>query len=248
MSMVISKRGICIFVMLVFGAWPFTQASHAQITQVARATIVYTGGGPDVNNLDGKEAKMTIVWAADTTWFTVSNLQQAISESTTFTIDGQDVVFPSNELPLIYNIVNSVNNRLAYADVNENVILNFTVFGVDSSTRARIHPDNPLTVTSGTLLEVSHVDRGVDLLDVDGHFTILDVGGADYTYASISNEVFEGSVLFGDVNLDCTVNLLDVEPFIDLLTSGTFQIEADINEDDVVNLLDVEGFIALLTG
>lgn len=56
------------------------------------------------------------------------------------------------------------------------------------------------------------------------------------------------TVLLGDVNLDETVNLLDVDPFIDLLTAGTFQSEADCNEDGAVNLLDVEPFIVILSG
>ena len=55
-------------------------------------------------------------------------------------------------------------------------------------------------------------------------------------------------VLLGDVNLDGVVNLLDVAPFVDRITSGTFQEEADVNDDDVVNLLDVGPFVALLTG
>ena len=54
--------------------------------------------------------------------------------------------------------------------------------------------------------------------------------------------------LIGDVNLDGAVNLLDVQPFIDLVGSGTFQAEADTNQDGLVNLLDVDPFIALLAG
>ena len=55
-------------------------------------------------------------------------------------------------------------------------------------------------------------------------------------------------VLVGDVNLDGTVNLLDVQPFIDLLNNGTFQKEGDANGDGTVDLLDVEPFIGLLDG
>ncbi len=54
-------------------------------------------------------------------------------------------------------------------------------------------------------------------------------------------------ILFGDVNLDGVVNLLDVQPFVNLITSGSFQAEADINQDGVVNLLDVGPFVDLLT-
>jgi len=55
-------------------------------------------------------------------------------------------------------------------------------------------------------------------------------------------------VLLGDVNLDGAVNLLDVGPFVDLLTNSMFQLEGDINEDGDVNLLDVGPFVAILTG
>ncbi len=56
----------------------------------------------------------------------------------------------------------------------------------------------------------------------------------------------ETPALVGDVNLDGEVNLLDVDPFVALLTSGNFQKEADINGDGAVNLLDVDPFVALL--
>ncbi len=58
----------------------------------------------------------------------------------------------------------------------------------------------------------------------------------------------ESGVLVGDVNLDGMVNLLDVDPFVNLLTTGDFQEEADINQDGEVNLLDVDPFVALLSG
>lgn len=55
-------------------------------------------------------------------------------------------------------------------------------------------------------------------------------------------------LLLGDVNLDDEVNLLDVAPFVELLSSGGFQDEADINQDGQVNLLDVNPFVELLAG
>ena len=57
-----------------------------------------------------------------------------------------------------------------------------------------------------------------------------------------------GGVLLGDVNGDGVVSLLDVQPFVDLLTTGGFQPEADVNQDGVVSLLDVDPFVALLVG
>jgi len=54
------------------------------------------------------------------------------------------------------------------------------------------------------------------------------------------------SVLLGDINRDGVVNTQDVDPLIDLIISGGFQVEADINRDGVVNVQDVEPFADLL--
>ena len=68
--------------------------------------------------------------------------------------------------------------------------------------------------------------------------------------SDIDNEfcVAMEEVLCGDINLDGIVNLLDVAPFVNLITTGTFQAEGDTNGDGVVDLLDVAGFVAKLTG
>ena len=55
-------------------------------------------------------------------------------------------------------------------------------------------------------------------------------------------------ILVGDVNLDGIVNFSDIAPFIALLTSGTFQVEADCNQDGSVNFLDIASFIGILSG
>lgn len=54
-------------------------------------------------------------------------------------------------------------------------------------------------------------------------------------------------VLLGDVNMDGIVNLLDVGPFINALTTGTFILEADIDQNGSVDLLDVGPFVDILT-
>ena len=72
-----------------------------------------------------------------------------------------------------------------------------------------------------------------DLEAPNGHGVLTFVGAA---------------VLLGDVNCDGAVNLLDVEPFVDLISSGGFSEKADINRDDTVDLLDVEPFVDLLVG
>ena len=56
-----------------------------------------------------------------------------------------------------------------------------------------------------------------------------------------------GGVLVGDVNGDGAVNLLDVQPFVDLIANGGFSPAADGNGDGAVNLLDVQPFVDAVT-
>ena len=66
---------------------------------------------------------------------------------------------------------------------------------------------------------------------------------------NIAGNIFVlGPVLLGDVNNDGDINLLDVAPFVEVLTKGGFQAEADINQDETVDLLDVAPFVDLLSG
>lgn len=73
--------------------------------------------------------------------------------------------------------------------------------------------------------------------------------GADMDEPPVPNIYYAGEPTFvlGDINQDGAINLLDVLPFIELLTDGGYQIEADINQDGTVNLLDVSGFVDLLS-
>lgn len=58
----------------------------------------------------------------------------------------------------------------------------------------------------------------------------------------------EEDCLLGDVNGDGVVTLLDVGPFVSLITNQILQCEGDINEDGIVDLLDIAPFVSILTG
>ena len=70
----------------------------------------------------------------------------------------------------------------------------------------------------------------------------------DITVDNFSFSADGGDVLVGDLNCDGNIDLLDVGPFVDLLTSGGFDPKGDINGDTFVDLLDVGPFVELLTG
>jgi len=69
----------------------------------------------------------------------------------------------------------------------------------------------------------------------------------NYSDSVVSLELAD-DFLLGDVNLDGAVNFLDIRPFISVLSSGGFQIEADIDESGTVDFLDITPFIAILSG
>ena len=76
--------------------------------------------------------------------------------------------------------------------------------------------------------------------DVVGTFGVADLK-ISYTGGDGNDVVLfadEPSLLLGDVDLDGVVNLLDVNPFVTLLSSGKFQAQADTNQDGIVNLLE----------
>ena len=55
-------------------------------------------------------------------------------------------------------------------------------------------------------------------------------------------------ILLGDMNVDGVVDLIDVQPFVELLSSGVFMANGDVNEDGAFDLNDVAPFVGLLTG
>jgi len=67
------------------------------------------------------------------------------------------------------------------------------------------------------------------------------------TFASATLEVGPVADL-GDVNMDGAVGFLDVNPFIVVLASNTYLLQADCNQDGVVNFFDIAPFIAILAG
>lgn len=105
-------------------------------------------------------------------------------------------------------------------------------------------------------------DTGFDSTPTVAEDIALDVEGVRYvraTFAGSNNQVdfnnmgFTGivtevvPVLLGDVNTDGVVNFFDIAPFIALLSTETFQIEADMNQNGIVSFSDIAPFIVALS-
>ena len=75
----------------------------------------------------------------------------------------------------------------------------------------------------------------------------VNVGNGEFSPNATLTVTLEMPFIFGDVNQDGTVDFLDITPFISLLSTGGFQVEADINQSGEVNFLDVAPFIGILS-
>jgi len=56
------------------------------------------------------------------------------------------------------------------------------------------------------------------------------------------------TVIFGDVNQNGVVSFEDIPPFIAVLFSRVFQVEADVDQNGLVNFSDIPPFIEILNG
>ncbi len=79
-----------------------------------------------------------------------------------------------------------------------------------------------------------------------GSNVVVEVVPGTATDGEILRATVDSVVNLGDVNLDGSIDLLDVESFIDRLSTATYQAEADCNQDGALNLLDVGPFVAIL--
>lgn len=70
---------------------------------------------------------------------------------------------------------------------------------------------------------------------------------AAQSIAVVTFNLADDTVLPGDINLDGFVNFLDISPFISLLFSGVYQIEADLDQSGTVGFQDISGFIFALS-
>ena len=59
-------------------------------------------------------------------------------------------------------------------------------------------------------------------------------GGIFVNFFPEGSIVTVNNVLLGDINRDGVVNLLDVEPFVDLITNGEFQFEVISTETELL--------------
>lgn len=90
-------------------------------------------------------------------------------------------------------------------------------------------------------------DDWISILPGTTTITLNESASAGELNSSADYEV-EFNFIQGDIDGNDTVNLLDIQPFVDLINDGAYNPAGDFNFDGSVNLLDVGPFIDVLSG
>ncbi|MDB2685724.1 hypothetical protein N9Y42_00750 [Mariniblastus sp.] len=92
---------------------------------------------------------------------------------------------------------------------------------------------------------------GIGLTEEGTIYVEVELGrldGSDTTVEAIVSFPIAGSgFLLGDVNRDNVVDFDDISPFINLLATDGYQVDADFNQDQSVDFDDIAPFIILLS-
>ncbi len=94
--------------------------------------------------------------------------------------------------------------------------------------------ESPLTLVGITSFGEGCADQTAGVYADVGHFS------------QYINSIIDVPSTLGDVNRDGDVNFADITPFILVLTSGVYQVEADIDTDGDVDFFDIQPFTVLL--
>ena len=200
---------------------------------VGRAVIEVNGeideGNPDfvVTHVFGVRGDD---WNQDTvTWNDVNNLLNTSQQGTRALIADNFVTGVSDTAEFLGHLTFSQNTETVSLDITDYLNRN-------------LDDDLRLMVVREVRVDGEAADRS------DGAVRFDSSEDADGQGPRLVLELDEiPDFLLGDVNLDGTVDFLDISPFIALLASGQFQLEADIDASGAVDFLDISPFIGILS-
>ena len=188
-------------------------------------------------------------------WITQSRSDNSID----YTLVNGEVVFAEDELAPNGDTFSSmsgigINSRGDY----------LSLWNTDSGNSLLILNEDTIVLSEGVTMNVDYNGDGIfEDLVVDnfttGGFNLADDGTLvvtvtfdDLDGTRVGNALTTVNIKdllgtrLGDVNLDTFVTFSDIAPFITLLASGEFQLEADIDCNGMVDFGDISPFIAIL--
>ena len=85
----------------------------------------------------------------------------------------------------------------------------------------------------------------VDISSTNINFSIWPIHH-DYALKELNYNIIADDTLFGDVNFDGELNVLDVVLMVNIILSGEFNNSADLNSDNSNNVLDIVQLVNII--
>ncbi len=140
----------------------------------------------------------------------------------------------------VYKIHNSENNSYGFylkgdnqGNMGTNSIFNGRIVSINNGSTT-FHNINMANNLNGSIV----LDNLINQNEI--YFVIASVPQNYSGNETFSYEIFiNAGQLFGDINLDDNVNILDVVYIVNLILDSQYILLADVNTDDIINILDV---------
>lgn len=255
------------------GIWPTHSGDNTEIQVVDGAAVVTSPGSFDHNRLTGVIAGVNDIWfysvrfsieigdtPVNNDYFIHFKNETAFGFNARIALD--DPADPANDFSLsIWASSESDGQEDWDGDFMFGEEITCVVRWNNGTGEATlwVNPvdENSTNITDVELADAMRLVESVGLRQDSGFgdagpvssIATVDALAAGTEFAAVLNAISEDmKELVGDVNCDGEIDLLDVAPFVDLVTAGEFSAKADVNLDGTVDLLDVAPFVALLTG
>jgi len=170
-------------------------------------------------------------WDEDTvTWNDVNNLLDVSQQRTRALIADNFVTGISDTAEFLGHLTFSQNTGLVSLDITDYL-------------NSNLDDDLRLLIAREVRVDGEAVDRSDGAVRFDSKD---DSDGLGPQLLLELEEVPDPLFLLGDINRDGAVSFMDIPPFISLLISGEYQLEADVDQNGVVEFLDIPVFIQIL--
>lgn len=230
---------------VALSALGISNTSHAQFVEVGISGTLNLFEGNDTPGLDGEE--FTLLFRFDETLTAVggpagtSFFDNSPASNSTLTILGQEI----NDNGVLFGFVAGGNILLGNSSISEyNINIGGNTFEFSPTTSVpQISGGSPPTFG-----DVISTDFFSGASIIEGAPTFIVNLTASYSVTN-GQLILDTDVVLGDVNDDGVVDLLDVQPFVDIILGNSPAVDAaDLNGDGIVDLLDVQPFVELLLG